>query len=57
MDKKEPNGITGVYNIGVFPTFIVIDPNGKIIAREEGAYGYYKCKDLLENALKTLKNG
>jgi len=55
MDKKDPGSITSVYNIDVFPTFILIDPNGKIIAREDSASGYYKCRDLLESVLKTLK--
>ncbi|SHM81798.1 TlpA disulfide reductase family protein [Mucilaginibacter sp. OK098] len=47
QDKKDINGITTVYNVGVFPTFILIDPNGKVIAREDGEYGYFKCKALL----------
>jgi thiol-disulfide isomerase/thioredoxin len=47
-DKTDVNGITSIYNVGVYPTFILIDPNGEILERGEGEYGYFKCKAQLE---------
>ncbi|MFD0748536.1 redoxin domain-containing protein [Mucilaginibacter calamicampi] len=37
QDKKgEPGNITGLYNIGVYPTKVLIDKEGKIIGRYDG---------------------
>jgi thiol-disulfide isomerase/thioredoxin len=52
MDKKDPGSISNVYNVGVYPTYILIDPTGKIANRFDGEYGYYKCKNVLDEILK-----
>jgi len=52
QDKKTPDNIANLYNIGTYPAFILIDPDGKIIAKEDSESGYYKIKQLLVTALK-----
>jgi thiol-disulfide isomerase/thioredoxin len=52
QDKKTQDNIANTYNIGTYPAFILIDPNGKIIAKEDSESGYYKIKQLLAATLK-----
>lgn len=48
QDKTDENSTSAIYNVGVYPTFIVIGPNGDILERGEGDYGYLKYKKQLE---------
>jgi thiol-disulfide isomerase/thioredoxin len=50
QDRKDSVSIANQYKVGIFPTFILIDPNGKIIERNDSEAGYFKIKALLENA-------
>jgi thiol-disulfide isomerase/thioredoxin len=51
-DKTDVNGITSIFNVGVYPTFILIGPNGDILERGEADYGYFKCKAQIEKIFK-----
>jgi thiol-disulfide isomerase/thioredoxin len=51
QDEKNIVSIANQYKIGVFPAFILVDPTGKVIERNEGDAGYFKIKALLS----TLK--
>jgi thiol-disulfide isomerase/thioredoxin len=51
-DKVDNNSLTTRYNIGIYPTVILIGRDGKILERGEGEYGYLKCKNLLDTLLK-----
>ena len=51
MDTIDPKGITTAYKVGDYPTFILIDPYGRVIERGSTEYGYLKCKAALEKVL------
>jgi len=51
QDKTDQNDITALYNVGVYPTAILIGPDGKILERGDGSDGYLKCKARLEKVL------
>ena len=46
--KPTDPGITNTFDVGVFPTIILIDPQGKILERGDAEYGFLKCKAVLE---------
>ena len=52
QDKNDEEGsITEKYDIHVYPTTILIDPEGKIILRSEGTEGFLSISRLLETRL------
>lgn len=44
------NEMPRTYQIGVFPTYIVIDADGKVAAASEGAQGFSELRKLLKKA-------
>jgi thiol-disulfide isomerase/thioredoxin len=52
-DKTDKSNITSVYNVGIYPTTILVGPNGEILERGDGDLGFLKCKNRLEKIFKT----
>lgn len=48
-DKTKEKGLVEKFNITEYPTFILIDKNGKIIARSSGAEGLKQIESVLKN--------
>ena len=47
----DPNSLVKIYDVKAFPTTVLIAPDGRILERGEGEYGFLKCKAALETAL------
>ena len=49
--RNVENNLVDKYRIHIFPTILIIDPQGKIISRGEGTVGFIEAKRLLEQVL------
>lgn len=49
FDEQTNSQIAEKYRVGVFPTFVLIDPDGKVIFRGTGKQGLQKVRSILMN--------
>ena len=52
FDPRANSTICKDFGISEFPSFVLIDPSGKIIMREEGLNGFQRLRENLKNVLK-----
>ncbi|MCL2562397.1 MAG: thioredoxin family protein [Rikenellaceae bacterium] len=62
LDVNDPNDINERFAINIYPTFLILDPNGEEFTRLVGAYYdpqefLEKTRDGLENPIKLLAEG
>lgn len=52
FEKKAPSGIVDKLDVKEFPTFILADPDGKIVFRESGLTGHQRLQEYLKKLKK-----
>jgi thiol-disulfide isomerase/thioredoxin len=56
FDAKNSSTFVTLFDVRSYPSFILIDPEGKIIYRDENTFGYYRLKNKLNEILSLPQN-
>ncbi|WP_167667801.1 TlpA disulfide reductase family protein [Mucilaginibacter gossypiicola] len=51
ISDKSKDSIATIYDVGAYPTFILVDPTGKIVERGTGESGFLSCRVRLDELL------